>query len=231
MTLILQVLILFIFINTWLKLSFWRWWQAVIFALLCALFTVWVTPFAASQSKTQLAAWMANNQVMQDLAVLVTLESALFISYCFVALKEVFGKKVKIWGPILFFYPGLLIFPALFYLQTQLIFSLPGTDFDQIAYGIAAGVLVLFPLLSQGIKYALPEKDLRLEVHFLVSLFICVIGLISTADGKVTYAAADESFNWKAFAFAAGLFAAMFLVGYGWYQIKWTFRKKKKKSN
>ena len=227
MTLIIQVLILFIFINMILKLSFWRWWQAAIFALICAVFTIWVCPYTASQSKTQLAELMSSNQVMQDLAVLVTLESALYIAYCFVALKEVFGKKVKYWGRLLFFYPGLLVFPALFYLQTQAIFSMPGTDFDMLAYIMAGGVLVLLPLLSYGIKHLFPEKDFRLEVHFLVSLLICVIGLISTADGKVTYAAANNPMNWKAFAVAAGLFIVLFIAGYILYKVKWTFRRKK----
>lgn len=228
MILIIQVLLLFIFINTLLKLSFWRWWQTVIFAAVCAAFTVWICPYTASQSKTQMVELMSSNQVMQDLAVLVTLESALCIGYCFVALKEIFGKKVKYWGVFLFFYPGLLVFPALFYLQTQAVFSMPGMDFNAISYVMAAGILVLLPLLSFGIKYIFPEKDFRLEVHFLVSLFICVIGLICTADGKVTYAAADEPMNWKAFAFASGLFVGLFLVGYVWYKLKWTFIKRKK---
>lgn len=228
MTLIIQILILFIFINTILKLSFWRWWQIVIFAAVCATFTVWICPYTASQSKTQLAELMSSNLVMQDLAVLVTLESALFIAYCFVALKEIFGKKVKCWGGFLFFYPGLLIFPALFYLQTQVVFSMPGIDFNTISYVMAAGILILLPLLSLGIRYLFPEKDFRLEVHFLVSLFICVIGLICTTDGKVTYAAADEPMNWKAFALASGLFIGLFLIGYVWYKVKWTCTKRKK---
>lgn len=228
MSLVIQILILFVFINSILKLSFWQWWQTAIFALVCAVFTIWICPFAASQSKIQLAKLISSNQVMQDLAVLVTLESALCTAYCFVALKEIFDKKVKYWGTFLFFYPGLLIFPALFYLQTQVIFSMPGTDFNTISYAMAVGILILLPLLSFGVKYLFSEKDFRLEVHFLVSLFICIIGLISTADGKVTYAAADEPMNWEAFTFAVGLFIGLFGIGYVWYKVKWTFRKKNK---
>ena len=228
MTLVIQVLILFVFINTILKLSFWRWWQAALFALVGAVFTICICPYTASQSKTQLAELMSSNQVMQDLAVLVTLESALYIAYCLVGLKEIFGKKVTCWGSFLFFYPGLLIFPSLFYLQALTIFSMPGTDFDSVAYVIAGGVLLLLPLLSYGVRHLFPEKDLRLEVHFLVSLFICVIGLICTADGKVTYAAANNPMNWKAFALAAGLFIVLFLAGYIIYKVKWTFQKKMK---
>lgn len=226
MEIVFQVLILFVIVNTALKLSFWKWWQAAIFGLVCAGFTVAISPYTTSQSKTELLRLISSNTVMQDMAVLVTLESAFCIAYCFIALKEIFGKKVKHWGPVLFWYPGLLIFPVLFYIQTQLIFGLPGTDFNTITYVMAGGVFVLLPLVSYGAKYLLPEKDLRLEVFFIVSLFICIIGLVCTADGKVTYAAAEEAFNWKALTLGASLFISMFVIGYLVYKLKWKLKRK-----
>ena len=62
---------------------------------------------------------------------------------------------------------------------------------------------------------------MRLEIHFLASLFVCIIGLLTTVNGDVTYAAVREPMNWKALGFAFGLFLALFLAGVGWGRIKW----------
>ncbi len=51
----------------------------------------------------------------------------------------------------------------LFYLQTELVFSFPGTSFSAISYAFAAAVVVLFPLLCHLFRLLLPEKEMRLE--------------------------------------------------------------------
>lgn len=218
---------LFIVINCILKLSFWKPWQAVLFGVLCAAFVVWSCQYAILQSKTQLTDYLSNITVLQDAAVLITIESALCFAFCFAALREIFGKKVKKWVRPLYWYPSLLIFPVLFYILTQLIFSMSGTDFSTISYALAGAALLLLPLLSIGIRYLFPEKDLRLEVHFLVSLFVCILGLLTTVNGNVTYAAAEEAINWKALGASLSLFAIAFIIGYFWNKVKWIIRQKK----
>lgn len=218
---------LFIVINCILKLSFWKPWQAVLFGVLCAAFVVWSCQYAILQSKTQLTDYLSNITVLQDAAVLITIESALCFAFCFAALREIFGKKVKKWVRPLYWYPSLLIFPVLFYILTQLIFSMSGTDFSTISYALASAALLLLPLLSIGIRYLFPEKDLRLEVHFLVSLFVCILGLLTTVNGNVTYAAAEEAINWKALGASLSLFAIAFIIGYFWNKVKWIIRQKK----
>ena len=61
-----------------------------------------------------------------------------------------------------------------------------------LSYVFAIGVVVMIPLLCYFFRYLLPEKELRLEVHFLVSLFVCIIGLLTTVNGNVTYQAVKE---------------------------------------
>ena len=223
---IILILILFIFINTVLKISYWKWWQAAIFGLICAGFILLVYPYAIVQSKTQLAGYLNNATIMQDIAVLVTFESVIYLAFCFSAMRELYGRKPKPWLKVLNWYPGLLIFPALFYVLLTLIFNLSGTDFSTIAYLMAGAVLVLFPLLSVGIKWLLPEKELRLEVQFLVSLFVAVIGLICTVNGNVTYAAVDEPLDIKALLLALGIFFLFFIIGYYWNKYRWKIKKK-----
>ena len=123
--------------------------------------------------------------------------------------------------------PSLLVFPVLFYLQTELVFSFPGTSFSAISYAFAAAVVVLFPLLCHLFRLLLPEKEMRLETHFLVSLFVCIIGLLTTVNGNVTYPAVDEPTNWRALGFAFGLFLVLFVLGALWNRIKWIVLQKR----
>jgi hypothetical protein len=168
---------------------------------------------------------------MQDAAVLITIESAICFAFSFAALREMFGKKTKRWIQPLYWYPGLLIFPVLFYLLTQIIFAMPGTGFTTISYLLAGSVFVGLPALSYLARYLYPEKELRLEVYFLVSLFVCIIGLITTVNSNVTYAAVKEPLNIKAFVLSFVLFAVAFLAGYLWNKIKWRLKPKKEFKN
>lgn len=224
---IILILIIFIFINTILKLSYWEWWQRVLFGIACGAFVLLTYPYAISQSKTQLAGYLNNATIMQDMAVLVTIESAIYITFCFMAMRQLYGRKIKRWVKPLYWYPGILVFPALLYVQTNMIFSFPGTAFTTIAYVLAGGVVLLFPLLSGGIKWLLPEKELRLEVQFLLSLFVTIIGLISTANGNTVYSAVDEPLDVKALSVAIGIFLLFFAMGLGWNKLKWKFKRKK----
>lgn len=227
MELIIQILMLFIIINCIIKLSFWKPWQAAVFSLIGAVFVIWGCQYAIMQSKTQLADYLKNTKIMQDSAVLITIESAICFAFCFAALRNMFGKKIKRWVQPLYWYPSLLLFPVLFYILTQIIFAMPGTDFTTISYLLAAGVFIGLPALSYLVRYLYPEKELRLEVYFLVSLFVCIIGLITTVNGNVTYAAVKEPLNVKALLLSLGLFAGAFLIGYAWNKIKWIIRQKK----
>ena len=227
MEIIIQVLILFIIINSILKLSFWKWWQAAIFGVICAIFVVWAQQYAIVQSKTQLHDYLSNQRALQDMAVLITVESAICFAFCFAALMNMFGKKKKRWIRLLYWYPSLLLFPVLFYMLTQAIFNLSGTNFSTIAYTIAGITFVVIPAASCGMKLFIPEKELRLEVHFLVSLFVAVLGLLTTVNGNVTYAAVKEPLNIKAILYSVILFVAFFAMGYIWNRYKWKFKKNK----
>lgn len=227
MELIIQILMLFVVINTVLKLSFWKWWQAALFSFACGVFVIVSCQWAVLQSKTQLADYLTKRTILQDAAVLITIESVICIVFCFARLQYGQASKPRWWLSILNCYPNLLIFPVLFYLLTQLIYAMPGIDFSTISYLLAGAAFILLPLLGFGMKYLYPENDLRLEIHFLVSLFVCVIGLISTVNGNVAYTAAKEPLNIKAIILSLGLFLSLFLSGIAWNKLKWNIFNKR----
>ncbi|MDR1370377.1 MAG: hypothetical protein LBJ72_09695 [Dysgonamonadaceae bacterium] len=225
---IILILILFIFINTVLKLSHWKWWQGVISGLVYAGFILLAYPYAITQSKTQLADYLNNTAIMQDMAVLVTFESVIYLTFCFSAMRQLYGTKPKYQMKLLHWYPGLLVFPALFYVLINAVFGLSGVDFSLIAYVLAGGIFLLLPLLSLGIKRLLPEKELRLEVQFLVSLFVAITGLTCTVNGNVIYTAMEEPLNTNALIAALGIFLFFFGTGYVWNRIKWKLKRSNK---
>lgn len=224
MVIIIDILILFIVVNCLLKLSFWRGWQAAVFGVLCALFIVATYPYAILQSKTQLADYLENTAALKNMAVLVTLETVVCFAYCIAVLQG--ARRQRWWMRLLKWYPSLLFFPVLFYLQTELIFGLPGMDFPTISYLFAGAIVVLVPLLRRFFRILL-LGEMRLEIHFLVSLFVCIIGLLTTVTGNVTYAAVRDPLNWKALGSAFGLFLILFLAGAGWSRIKWPLLQKR----
>lgn len=227
MELIISILMLFIVMNCVLKVSFWKWWQAALFGVVCGVFVAATYPYAILQSKTQIADYLGNTVALQDMAVIITIESVICFAYCVAVLRGWFGQREKWWVKPLKWYPSLLIFPVLFYLQTELIFSFSGVSFTALSYGLAVAVVVLLPLLCVFFRYLLPEKDLRLEVHFLVSLFVCIIGLLTTVNGNVTYQAVEEPTNWKALAVSFVLFLILFLIGMVWNKLKWIVLQKR----
>jgi hypothetical protein len=211
-----------------LKLGFRTFWQACLFGLLAAGFVLVSGRWAILQSKTQLADFLHNAAVLQNVAVLITLESTLCFAFCFSELTMLFGKKKsRWWKAVLSVYPGLLQFPVLFYLQTQLIFAFPGTGFVLLSCLMALGVLVALLLFRFLLMKLCPEKELRLEVYFLVHLFICLMGLITTVDGNTTYPTAHEPIHVRALLLSLGLFVGLFALGFWWNKYKWIHNKHK----
>ncbi len=217
---IVLILMLFIVINCAFKLSFWKWWQAGIYSLLAAVFTVAMYPYAILQSKTQIADYLQNVVALQNMSIVITLESAVCFSFCVTYLRGLFGRKNPWWAVTLWWYPSLLMLPVLFYCLTELIFTFVGVPFELVAYVMASVVLVALPLLAKLVRYLLPEADFRLEVYFLISLFICMLGLLTTVNGETVYAAVDEPINWNAVALSLVLFVGLFCVGFVWNRIK-----------
>ncbi len=234
---IILILMLFIAINCAFKLSLWKWWQTGIYGLITAVFTILAYPYAILQSKTQIADYLQNTEALQNMAVIITLESAVCFGFCVTYLRGLYGRKNPWWAALLWWYPSILFFPVVFYCLTESIFTFVGIPFTTTTYILAAATLVAVPGMAQLVRYLVPEKDLRLEIHFLVSLFVCILGLLTTVNGKTVYAAADEPVNWDAVILALSLFVGLFIIGFAWNRVKYpliqklTERKNKQQTN
>lgn len=222
MELIKQLLMGLILINAIIKLSFWKKRQIGIMLLVYTAFILWIYPLSIKQSKTQIENFLADSTMMQNVSVLVTVESVLFFAFCFAVLMEWYeNKKHQILRLVLQYYPGVLLFLVLFYGLTQAAFTCIGFNFLTMAILYASTVILSMVLAIVTIKKLFPEMDLRLEIHFIVSLIICILGLIITVDGKIVYKTSNETLNFRNIFLTVGLFLLFFLLGCIGNKIKW----------
>ena len=165
----------------------YRWLWTVLTALASGL----AGTMAANQSKTQIADFLSNPSAMADSAVLITLEVLLTVAYCIASgniMKQPLNGRWHHAQAALRItvkaFPGFVVFVAVFSLLTWLMFTLTGVSFTLIAWGLAAAIILLVPALAWGIKLAVPERTMRLELLFTVSILMGGLGIVATVNGR-----------------------------------------------
>ncbi|MCR4769392.1 MAG: hypothetical protein K5874_04160 [Bacteroidaceae bacterium] len=221
-TIVLALIILVCF-NFVLKQTYRKAWMVGVITIVCALFVVFTWRFAIEQSKSQLQDWLGNQQLMLDVAVILSIEVIIQISYCIMSAHLMNTGKVRkrtlMVYRLLRWFPGMLIFPVLFHIETMCMFWLTGIDFATIAYGLAGVIAVLIPLLTWSFKWLIPEKELRLEIFFLTNVLIALLGIIATVNGRTAVAGVSE-INIDSLVGFATLLVVGALGGFYYYRIK-----------
>ena len=185
---IVLILILLTAFNFLLKQTFWKPIAVGVTAAIAAVFVILVWPYAIEQSKTQIADWLSDNQLMLDTSVVLTLEIVLQMAFCLLAVHVANFSPVKrrmMWAYcVLYWFPGVLIFPVLFFGLTQAIFSFPGVSFKLIAWLFGLFIFVVIPVGRWLVRWLLPEEELRLELFFLTNALVAILGIIATVNGR-----------------------------------------------
>ena len=111
----MMILVCFSFV---LKQTFHGVKEIMIISVLVAFFVGMSWPFAIEQSKTQIAAWIADQKLMLDMAVLLSIDVALTMLFCVhhVDLKTSEQVSRRKWMCFIFlkYFPGLLVFPVVY---------------------------------------------------------------------------------------------------------------------
>jgi len=220
---VILVLMLVVIFMTWLKLTFLKMWQIIVVAVICSLFIGLSWSYAIQQSRNEISEWLGNQRLMLDTSVLLTIEVFWQMAYCMLSGKLLYGETVSrrtIWiYRILRFFPGLLIFPVLFYLQIQVMYQISGVDFAIVSWSLALIVFVAVIGGSYLLKWFLPQKSLRLEVLFLSSSLVLILGIVTTVNGTTSFNG-TEPIEWNAlFAFCVLTFVCA-VIGYFKFQIR-----------
>lgn len=202
-----------------LKLTFMRLWQMALESAVVALATVSAIDIATLQSKTQIAELLRTPDLMLDVAVILTIDVALQIAFCISQVANISGLKGMIFKNILLFIPGLLVFPMAFYLLVYLMFYFTGTDFYTVGYTLAVCLFILLPLLSIGLRYALPDKSSRLELLFYLNCILGMLGIVATVNGRTATVGVNE-LNMPALLSIIGIISTGSIIGFILYKQK-----------
>lgn len=213
---VVMVLMIVVCFNYLLKQTYRKTYFVLFSALVAALFVGLMWPYAIEQSKTQITDWLNNPDLMRDTAVILSFDIILQMSYCMLAANMMTTGVVKhrtLWlYKFLRWFPGIMVYPVLFSILVATIFSFPGTDFSTISWTLAAIIFVAIPAGAYGLKWLLPEKELRLEILFLCNALIAILGVVSTVNGQTTVAGQNEV-SWMALAGLLALIAGGAIVG------------------
>ncbi len=197
------ILILLVCFNFMLKQTYSKRWTVGITSIVCALFVGNMWPYAIEQSKTQIADWLGNPQLMLDTSVILSIDVCTQMAFCMLAVHMLTGGVAKprtLWMyRVLRWFPGLMFFPVLFSMLVALIFAFPGKEFSTIAWCLAAAILVAIPLGTIGLRWLLPEKELRLELLFITNALTAILGIVATVNGRTAVNGISEV-DWSALA-------------------------------
>ncbi|MDE5687493.1 MAG: hypothetical protein K2I18_02565 [Paramuribaculum sp.] len=212
---VVMIIMLLVGMSFVLKLTCHSWAGIAALSILSAAFVGFANGFASQQSKTRIADWLGRPELMLDTSVLLTVDIFIQIFFCVLMARKLagtLGRKGNIALQTALWFPGLLIFPVLFSLLVEVVFAMPGVDFGVIGWSTAAFLLMLMPLAAIGLKWLLPEVELRIELMFLINLLIAALGVVATVNGR-TAATGTSSVEWGALAAVFGLLCAGGIAG------------------
>ena len=130
---IVYILFMLVCFSFLLKQTFVNTLQLSITAVAAMVFTGFAWHVAILQSSTEIAAWLANTNLVRDISVVLNIDVLLSMAFCLLAanikIGEHVGHKARWLYAFLRFFPGIMIVPTLFALLVETIFMFPGEDF------------------------------------------------------------------------------------------------------
>ena len=127
------VLMILIVLGFILKQSFNKPYTVIATASVLAIFTGFSWPLAVEQSGSRISEWLSDTSLMLDVAVVMSVEILLQMSFCITSVNIYAEGKLPKWKILTYkalrWFPGILILPVLFSALVFAVFALPGNDF------------------------------------------------------------------------------------------------------
>ncbi len=175
------IIILFIlaFILTVLQLSLIKLkYSSAVFFVLVSFMLYFTYPYAIEQSYAKFKELTHNQHIVSNFMVIQIIECLLGLLFSIFLIRMFYNERVRKFFKYFAYFPGFIIFPALFYTESAVFLNISGMNFQLLAIIIA----VILPLAVIGInilvKMLIPEYDLRLELKFILHILQLTTAII-----------------------------------------------------
>ncbi len=204
------------FTNNWRVSGAWY--------LISALFIFLMHTYAIEQSYALFKDRLMDIQLMTDFVVLIVIEAIAGVLLAIFMIRNHYGEKVKKGFKFLIYIPGIMVFPALFYFESFIFLQIHNIAFKTLALAIALLLPFILLVLKYGLKYLIPEFDLRIELKFLLHIFQLIAAIILSVQlFKLPVNSGYEIENgilYKGPLLILVLILTGFISGYIWNQVK-----------
>ncbi len=133
---------------------------------------------AIEQSYSVFREMLSNSTLMTDFTVLQVIEAIGGILLSIYLIRFHFKERVKSIYQYFVYLPGIILFPAIFYIESYLFLQITGMNFQGLAICLSIAIPALILLMKWGITSLIPEFDLRLELKFALHIIQLVNAVI-----------------------------------------------------
>lgn len=156
-------------------------WYRLAFSLSLGAFIVGAHAEALEVNKLALQHLLSGRDAMMNISLVVMGDMLLSGYFCVARLQDHAGDGRLRWYTVCLRYlPSLLIFPALYYIQITLFFTLTGFDFGRTTLALAVAVTLLFGFASFFMRRLVAEKEMLIELVALLTFFVCILVICCT---------------------------------------------------
>jgi hypothetical protein len=187
-------------------------WEKVAWGTACAVFVAASHPLAIEGSKVAVERMLSGVDATMDVSAVVMIDLLLLAGFCHALSLERRPRGVLLLARYL---PGILVFPALYYLHLTLFFRLPGTGFATVTGLYAAGAGLCVGGGGWLLSRWLPGREARLELTAVVALLVFALSVCCTVfHPSAMIRSAGGPVDWLALAVAVIVAGVLFLTGY-----------------
>lgn len=192
-------------------------WYRLAFALLTGGFVVLCHPYALGLNKLKLQGVLSTQEALMNISLLVMADLLLSGYFCLARIRDREENAPFRWYTVVLRHmPSILVFPALFYIQISLFYTLTGVDFVATTFALAGGTALLYGLAAFFMrKWA--DKELLIEMTGILTLLICALVICCTIfHPSATVFNRAQPVDWRGCLGTAGALFLLFSTGYLW---------------
>ena len=216
MELVVQVMLVLALIGSFFQMSQWKLFPKIVLAGSLGLLCYLIYPWVLDQSRQELNQWLADSNLMQQLATIQMVEALAFILLDVAFLQSLFGHKIQNGIRYATYFPGLMLIVAILFLQMNSFYYLSHlVSFDLLGILFSGFIIFVFLSFPRLIQWLLPEAYLRLEMRYILCFgqILCSV-VITFFCQKLPYSPTTTYLESKPLICLFLLVVGMFLIGW-----------------